>query len=334
MKAVRLGTDRVITLAEVETPVIGADQVLARVLYCGICGTDLHAGENSAFVPGVVMGHEFCGEIVETGDSVTGWRVGERFVANPNGAICGECEQCRAARYNLCQVATKQRALGVSRDGGMAEYVVLDPAYLNRIPDTLTAEQAALVEPLAVAVRAVRTAGLNLADRVAVLGLGAVGQLVLLVAKAAGAGYVLGVEGSRYRREVAKELGANDVLAPEELAQRSNDQGFDLVFECSGAPSALQASIDLLRPGGAVRLVGMAPHSIGFEPVGAIMNEVRILTGFIYLPSDFRAAIDLLANGNVDVQPLISRIVQLENYAEAFGAMKQPDSVLKVLLRP
>jgi len=338
LKAVTLDRNRQVTLTDVPVPTPTPREVLARVSYCGICGTDLHAPDNSAFVPPVVMGHEFSGTIAEVGSEVDGWNVGDRFVANPNGHVCGTCWSCRTGRDNLCEAATKKRDLGVAVDGGMTEYVALDPAYLNRIPDSLSLKTAAWVEPLGVAVRAVKTSGTGLGSRIAVIGVGAVGQLVSQVARSAGASEVLVVETSSFRSEVALDLGAAQALTPGEAAEyashTASQNKYDIVFECSGAPSSLQLAIDLCRPGGAVRLVGMSPTSVSFDAVSAIMKEVNILTGFIYTPEEFREGIPLLASGQVNVERLTSRVVLVDDFKTAFAAMRQPENTVKVLITP
>lgn len=335
MQAVMLTSARRHELVDVPEPEPGPDEVLLRPEFCGICGSDLHGPElEDLFRSGVVSGHEFAGEVVALGAQVRGWSVGQRVTVNPNGHVCGRCRYCREGRYNLCRIATWERPAGVARDGGMAELVALHTAYLHPLPDNLDTRRAAWTEPLAVAVRAVRTSPLRLGDSAVVIGGGPVGQLVLQVLRRAGAGHVLMVEPSSFRREMALELGADDALTPDELAARMADGDqpeADLVMECSGFVGAVQTGLHLVAAGGTIRLVGMSPRPPSFDSVQAIAKEVRILGGFIYV-DEFPRAIDLLARGAVDVDTLTTAVVPLADFADAFAALREPETTMKVLI--
>jgi threonine dehydrogenase-like Zn-dependent dehydrogenase len=334
MKAVRLNDERQTELIVRDDPVAGPGEVLIRSHYCGICGTDLHAAEIAVFQTGVIIGHEFSGEIVALGDGVTDWSVGERIVVNPNGMICGECKYCRSGRYNLCSVATVQNPAGVARDGGMAELVALAPQYLHAIPDSLDTKTAAWTEPLAVAVRAVRTSPIRVGDSVAVIGGGPIGQLVLQVVRRAGAGLVTLVEPSPFRRELALRVGADEVITPEELGRRVNDgewEEVDLVMECSGHPTAVQTAVDMAAAGGTIRLIGMAPSPPSFDSQALLFKELSILGGFIYV-EEFPIALDLLAKRAIDTETLTTMVTGMDNFAAAFTALKNPESTMKVLI--
>lgn len=334
MKAVRLNEERKPELIERADPVAGSGEVLVRSHYCGICGSDLHAAEIDVFQNGVIMGHEFSGEIVAVGEGVTGWSVGETVVANPNGLTCGACRFCRSGRYNLCSIATVQNPLGVARDGGMAELVAMRTPYLNRIPKGLDTKTAAWTEPLAVAVRAVRQSPIRVGDSVAVIGAGPVGQLVLQVIRRAGAGTVTVVEPSPFRREIALKTGADEAVTPQELQQRLDDgswQEADLVMECSGHPTAVQTAVDIATAGGTIRLIGMAPSPPAFNSQQLLFKELRMLGGFIYV-EEFPIAIDLLARGAIDTVTLTSLVTTLDDYRAAFEALRNPESTMKVLI--
>lgn len=334
MKAVRLNEERNMELIEREDPVAGPGEVLVRSHYCGICGTDLHAGEMDVFETGVIIGHEFSGEIVDLGDGVSDWSVGDRIVANPNGLVCGECKYCRSGRYNLCSVATVQNPLGVGKDGGMAELVALKTPYLNRIPEGLDTRTAAWTEPLAVAVRAVRTSGIRVGDSVAVIGGGPIGQLVVQVARRSGAGRITVIEPSPFRRALALVVGADEGITPDELKQRLDAkdwQEVDLVMECSGHPAAVQTSVETAVAGGTIRLIGMAPTPPAFNSQQLLYKELSILGGFIYV-EEFPIALDLLARGAIDTKTLTSLVTSMDNFAEAFAALENPESTMKVLI--
>jgi 2-desacetyl-2-hydroxyethyl bacteriochlorophyllide A dehydrogenase len=335
MKAVVLNAERKHELVDMPDPTPGPVEVLVRSHFCGICGTDLHAPELADFCrSGVVSGHEFAGEIVAVGSDVRGWAVGQRVTANPNGHVCHQCKYCREGRYNLCRVATWENPLGVARHGGMAEYVALHVSYLHALPEALDTRRAAWTEPLAVAVRAVRASPLRIGDSAAVIGGGPVGQLVVQVLRRAGASRVVMVEPSQFRRKMALQLGADEAMTPDELAARRDAgdlQEVEHVMECSGFHGAVQTGLELVAAGGSIRLVGISPKPPAFDALQAVVKEVQILGGFIYV-SEFSQAIHLLASGAVDVDVLTTAVTPLENFAAAFEALRQPEEAMKVLI--
>jgi 2-desacetyl-2-hydroxyethyl bacteriochlorophyllide A dehydrogenase len=335
MKAVILSGERRHELVEVPAPEPRSGEVLVRSEFCGICGSDLHAPElTDLFRSGVIAGHEFAGEIVAVGPDVEGWQPGQRVTVNPNGNVCGRCRYCREGRYNLCQVATVERPAGVAVNGGMAEYVALHTSYLRALPDAVDTRRGAWTEPLAVAVRAVRTSPLRLGDSVAVVGGGPVGQLILQLLRRAGASRVVMIEPSAFRRDTALRVGADEALTPSDAADRlaaGELAELDHVMECSGHPTALQMGLDLVAAGGSIRLVGMPTSPPAFDAVQAIFKEVSILTGFIYV-DEFSQAIDLLAAGAVDVDTLTSTVSPLADFADAFAALRRPESTIKALI--
>jgi threonine dehydrogenase-like Zn-dependent dehydrogenase len=334
VKAVILNDERRHELVERPDPVAAPGEVLVRPHYCGICGSDLHAAEVDLYRVGVVQGHEFSGEIVAVGAGVDGWQVGQRIVANPNGLVCGVCRFCRSGRYNLCAVATRQNPLGVAKDGGMAELVALPTPYLNALPDGMSTRDAAWIEPLAVAVRAVCTSPLRIGDTVAVIGGGPVGQLVMQVLRRAGASHVLLVEPSTFRRDMGMRLAADEAITPQELAERlasGEQREVDLVMECSGHPSAVQSGLEMVAPGGTIRLIGMSPSPPSFDGPTAMLKEVSIVGGFIYV-QEFPVAIGMVARGELDVDALTTSVTPLANFAEAFEGLRQPEQSMKVLI--
>jgi threonine dehydrogenase-like Zn-dependent dehydrogenase len=335
MKAVALNGDRKIELQEHPVPEPRPGTVLLRSHFCGICGTDLHAPDLDIFRPPVIMGHEFSAAIAAVGADVTGWSKGMRVVVNPNGNVCRACPQCRAGRYNLCHTATLAEAVGVCRDGGMAEYVAVPAAHLHALPDSVDSLRGAWTEPLAVAVRAVAHSGIRLGDDVAVIGGGPIGLLVTQLARRAGARRVVLVEPSKARRSVAARLGADAAHDPVEHAAAVTAGEFepvDLVFECSGHPSALQSAIDMINPGGSVQIVAISPRPLTFDAMSAIAKEVQFSTRFIYV-GEFAQAIDLLARDQVDVLTLTTTVVGLDEYDSAFAALSRPDTAIKALIQ-
>jgi threonine dehydrogenase-like Zn-dependent dehydrogenase len=217
----------------------------------------------------------------------------------------------------------------------MAEFVALHTSYLHSLPDAVPTRAGAWVEPLAVAVRAVRTAPVRVGDATAVIGAGPIGQLVLQVLRRAGARNLLVIEPFEFRRALALELGAERALSPEEardaLAEDDLDL-FDKVFECSGHSEALELALRLVAPGATIRVIGLSPTPSTFDTALAITKEVQLLGGHIYI-DEFPMAIELLAAGDIDVDRLTTATMPLEQVADAFAALREPESTMKVLLQ-
>lgn len=336
MRAVILNEDRQHELVTLPDPKPEPHQVLVRSDYVGICGSDLHAPELDMFRTGIVSGHEFAGEIVAIGNTVSGLTVGQRVTANPNANVCRTCSYCRQGRYNLCWAATNENSLGVARHGGMAEYVALDADYLHRLPESVDTRHGAWAEPLAVALRAVRTTPVRIGDSAAVIGGGPVGLLAVQLLRAAGVSRIVLVEPSEFRRSIGTRVGAdatyglgefNDALAERDFRQ------VDHVFECSGHPAAVRTAQSMVAAGGSIRLVGMSPTPPAIDAIDLVSRELQLLGGYIYI-DEFSQAIDLLAAGQVDVDILTTHIVPLAQFADAFAALRQPDKAIKAVIAP
>ena len=338
MQAITFGDDRKIRLEEVPVPEVGPGDVLLRPHFCGVCGTDLHAPSMTApFRSGVVMGHEFSGEVVATGEQVRGWEPGTRVVVNPNGNLCGACGACRDARFNLCRPAVMENGIGIRHDGGMAEFVTVDPKVLHRLPDAVSSEQGAFVEPLATAIRAVRRSRFRFGSSAAVIGTGPVGLLVVQALRRAGAATISAIELSAFRRQAALDLGADLAIDPE-TEPPTDLFGTELeppefVFECSGAQGTLELALDIVRYGGRVSLTGLPSRPVEVTATKVIGKEVEVVGSIIYV-EEFPLAIELLAKGAFDIESLISLVLPITRFEEAFDALADPVSTLKVLLHP
>ena len=338
MQAVVLGADRQIRLEQVPVPEVGPRDVLLRPHFCGICGTDLHAPSlTDHFRSRVVMGHEFSGEVVASGEQVQGWEPGTRVVVNPNGNVCGVCGACRAARFNLCRSAVFEQGIGIHRHGGMAELVAVDERVLHRLPDSVSSGEGAFVEPLATAVRAVRRSRFRLGSSAAVIGTGPIGLLVIQALRRAGAAYITAIEPSGFRRQAATALGADVTLDPE-ADSPADVFGTELeppeyVFECAGAPDTLDLAINIVRFGGRVTLLGIPPRPVDLTSFTVIGKEVELVGSIIYV-DEFPLTIDLLARKSFDIESLISLVLPIDRFEEAFSALADPVATLKVLLHP
>lgn len=342
MKAAVFNGIRDIGVQEVETPRAGPDDVVLSVAACGICGSDLHTYLHGSFVePGQVMGHEFVGEVIEAGPGVVGIGVGDRITASPL-VPCNECARCAEGRYNLCPKAWTQ-GIAYGRPGAFADVVRIPEATVGRNVFPLGAdvsdEAGALVEPLAVAVHAVKLAEPVAGATALVLGLGTIGQQVAQALRARGAGRVIGVDISQLRLNAATELGT-EVLdgstgLAEALAQRLGpDEEVDVVFECSGVPAVADVALDQIRAGGTIVVLALYDDPITFNPTVLVQKEIRLQGSIAYTGDDFADAVALIAAGKVKAEPLITQRHRLQDIGEAFEVQLQKDRSLKVLVTP
>lgn len=335
MRAVVMRGAGQVELADVERPEPGPGEVLLRVGYCGICGSDLEAFHTGMYEAGLVIGHEFAGTIAALGPGVTGWQIGERVVAS-DAIPCYECEPCREGRPDACQALTM---VGVTHDGALAEYVCVPARGLHRLPGGVSLRQGALVEPLAVALNAVRRSRLRIGDRALVMGTGPIGLLTLQCALVAGACLVAATEVAPARAALARRLGAAAVLDPTRdnvgvaLAGLTGGLGPDVIYVCTGAPEPYREAVSLVRKGGQVFIVGLCVTPVEADWMSLAMGDLCI-EGSLAGRATFPAAIELIAQRRVDVEALISHEVSLEAAPAAFRMLASPGSeAVKVLVR-
>jgi L-idonate 5-dehydrogenase len=317
--------------------------VLLRVRRVGMCGSDLHYfrhGYCAGFVPTrpFVLGHELSAEVAEVAEGVSGLAVGSRVAVNPARA-CGACEACRAGRRNLC-VRTVMLGSASTRpptDGAFAELVAVRADQCHALPEALDDAAGALVEPLAVALHAVRQAGPLAGRRVLVCGAGAIGLLAAMVARAEGARGVVACDLAAARREQALRLGADAALDPADagLAAQARElapEGFDVVVEAAGAPASLRQAFGLVRAGGTIVQVGTLGTADVPLPANELMNrELRLVGSFRY-GDVFDDAIALAARGAVRLDALVSDVFPLAEAARALERAGDAGAVIKVQL--
>lgn len=306
-------------------------EVRLRVLYCGICGTDVN--HVTHFPPGTVIGHEITGRIVELGAGVTGWSIGDRVCAFPFEA-CGTCDECGGGRPHLC--AEFPFSLGMNRPGGYAERVVVRQSMLIPLPPSLDDRTAALVEPLAVGLHAISVSGAGPDAPVAVLGAGPIGLLAVLALHAKGFRRIAVVEPNPRRRANVEKLGVPAfVNADPSTIRAALGTAPAVVFECAGFPGAVAEAIALIAPRGTVMVTGVPPVPVAFELWSLMAKEGRIATGAWYERPEFEEAAHLLANGQVRVDALPLTSVRLEDAPAAMAElMTRRSPWLKVLIQP
>lgn len=335
MRAVAITEERDLEVIELAEPPLGPGQVRIRVRFCGICGSDLHMRRSPTVPPGVVMGHEFMGVIEELGSAVPDFGVGDRVVANPLDP-CGQCEQCLGGTAECCPTGM-DRGIGLGViNGAYAETVVAPTSSLFRLPETVSDEQGALVEPLAVAMHAVRVAAPPRDARCVVLGAGPIGIVTALALWSRGCERVLVVEPTPWRREAAGQLGFLVAASDEdEPALRQLGGTASIIFDCSGHPAALGSAINLVAPGGRVIVVGLTASPSSIHSSMLVGKALHILGSLAYTNLDFRAAIECLESGLVPERALITSIGPLDSAAHWFEDLSSGmTQQVKVLVRP
>jgi (R,R)-butanediol dehydrogenase/meso-butanediol dehydrogenase/diacetyl reductase len=342
MKAAVFQGIKDIRVEEVDDPQAGPEDVVVAVSVCGICGSDLHTYEHGSFVaPGQIMGHEFSGEVVEAGDQVSGLQVGDRVTALPL-VPCGDCPRCLEGRYNLCASAWTT-GLAYGRPGAFAERIQIPRSIpgqnVFKLADGMSDEEGATVEPLAVAVHAVRLAGDVEGQTALVLGLGTIGQQVVQVLRANGVRRVVGIDLSELRLRAAATLGADAVDGAAGIdraidAALGEGEEIDVVFECSGVPKLANAALDTIKAGGTIVVLALYDDPVTFNPTALVQKEIRMQGSIAYTSDDFGAAVELLASGRAKADPLITHRHGLDDVMEAFETQLSKDESLKVLVTP
>ena len=333
MRAVVATEPRTLRVEEVPDPEPGEDQVVLRVAACGICGTDLHLHQLGLLPPGAVLGHEFCGEVMETKGEL---RAGDRVTALPTFS-CGACERCRRGLGMYCE---RQTAIGLgAAPGALAEYVAVARHEVIALPDGVDFARGAMVEPLAVGLHTVHRAGLRRGERCLVVGAGPIGLAITLWARHLGAGEVVVSEPHAGRRELAERLGASVLVDPESedlagVLARVAPGGPEVIIEAVGAPGMLAHCLDhaAFRSRLVVAGVCMTPDTIA--PAAALAREVEMHFSCAYEKDDFHYTVDMLDRGRIDPTPMLSERVGFEGVAAAFDALASPDGPCKVLVEP
>ena len=331
-----------VELRELPRPSVAQDEVLIRVRAAGICGTDVHIYHDEyPYYPPVTLGHEFSGEIVEVGEEVHSWKLGDRVVAEPHTRACGVCYYCRTGNPQICP---HKRSIGWGIDGAFAEYLAMPVWLLHRMPDNVSFQEAALTEPTAVATSAVNIAtGVEVGDTVVVFGPGPIGLLAAQVAKASGASWVMVIgtpSDSEIRLPVAEELGADCVLNVAEadpvqkVMAMTGGRGADLVVDASGAQVAINQAVAMIRPLGRICAIGLTgKEEIAFTWDKAVFKSCRIQFSLSSSYLGWEQALSLIASGEVKVDRLITHRVSLEDWSSSFEAAASGKAI-KVLLMP
>jgi (R,R)-butanediol dehydrogenase / meso-butanediol dehydrogenase / diacetyl reductase len=351
MRALQWFGPRDVRLVEIDTPRVGPHEVRVEVAYCGICGSDLHEYADgphaipveaphalSGRAAPLTLGHEFCGTVAEVGANVTTLRVGDRVAVEPEYR-CSRCLYCRSGSYNLC---VSMGFAGLMGDGGMADFAVVPSYMLYRLPDAVSLEQAAVLEPAAVALHALRRGRLSLGETCAIVGLGPIGLLLIMLAKLQGATAIVAVDVSTERLAAARRSGATHVLdarehEPEALQQAIRDAtggyGVHVSFEAAGLPATFETAMGALRKGGNLVMVGLMPRA-GFDAFRAVNDELSFTASVGYRHA-YEDLLRIVASGALDLTSIVTKTVPLEDAVhEGFDALLADRRQIKILVAP
>lgn len=339
MKACAIKGVRQFEIKEIKEPVADGKKVIIDVLKSGICGSDIHYWVNGE-PKGLVMGHEFCGRVVDPGDRLD-LQVGDRVTALPISP-CGECEACRKGEVQYCS-KTWSEALGLSIDnpGGLTSRIAVRSDMVIKVPDDMKDEEVAMVEPTAVGLHAAHLGRIAVGDDVLVIGGGIIGLVSAMFAKLEGASRVILTETNEERGRKSVKLGVADEwynaldsdLVPKMMEKTHG--GFDVVIECVGNSAAVNSAITLVKPGGIVVLVGVATDAVPTYTVMAVTKELVVQGAIAYTYGEFKSCIDLIADRKLNVMKFVDDVVPLDGVQKAYERLTNgKDSAIKIIVDP
>jgi len=323
---------RPLAIENVDEPRPATDEVIVRVGRCGICGSDLHMTEDTDFGvdTGAVLGHEYAGEIVETGTGIRDLHIGDRITVSPLRG-CGQCPSCLAGQPAWCSAMQLQ-------SGGYAEYSAVTARQCVRLPSAISLEDGALAEPLAVALHGITQSGMAPGARVLVLGAGPIGLGTAFWARRLGAAGVVVSDLNRWQEDRAREMGATAFFARSDnlidAVNRELDGPPDIVFECVGRPGVIAQAVDHVRIRGTVVVLGLCTVPDSFIPFTAVAKEVRIQMSAFFTFQEFCMAVDVLESDQARPHALITDTVTLENMPAVFEDLRRRTTQCKVLVEP
>lgn len=341
MKSMVLTEYRKLELADLPSPEPGAHEVLIRVQACGICGSDVHGydGTTGRRIPPIVMGHEAAGVVSAVGAGVTTFQPGDR-VTFDSTVYCGECAYCRRGEVNLCD---NREVIGVScgeyrRAGAFAEYIAVPERILYRLPEEMSFPEAAMLEAVSVALHGVRVSGAGAGDTALVVGAGMIGLLTMQAARAAGCSRVMIADIDATRLQLAKNLGVDETLCcsgaelTQGVLQRTGGRGVDVVLEAVGRNETVAAAIDCVRKGGTVTLIGNIAPEIKLPLQKVVSRQIR-LQGSAASSGEYPTAIEMIADGRIQVKPLITAVAPLEDGPRWFERLYAHEpNLMKIVL--
>ena len=337
MKAALVTDVGKVSIEEIEKPPIGDDEVLIKTRMAGICGSDLHLfrGTHAFRKPPAILGHEIAGDVVEIGKRVQSVKVGDRVTVEPQYG-CGECDFCQQGLINLC---AKKIVPGTPRwIGAFVEYFNAPEKTVHKLNEAVSYPMGTMIEPLAVAVRAVRKATVKEKDSLVILGSGSIGLLCLIVAKHWGYKRIICTDVARFNLDMAIRHGASHALNPLETSlvntvkQSSGGKGADLALIAAGAPDILDQAVACVKKGGEIGVIAMITEKIPFHSYPLVFNEQRMYGAMTYTTSDFKAAAEMI-NGGLDLTDFVTQTFDLEHTQQGLDVLSQKkEGVVKVMI--
>lgn len=324
MKAARFYEKNRLVVEDVKLREPLNDEVMIRIHYCGVCGTDVHIFEGDKgsveVVPPRILGHELSGEIVKTGAAVSRLKAGDKVSVDPNDS-CGSCRFCANGKKHLCK---EMAGIGTAVDGGFAEYMIVKERLVFKVPESISYKSASMIEPLSCCLHGMELADVRIGDTVMVVGTGNIGLMMVQLAKYMGASVIIAVEPSGIRREKAKKYGADILIHPSEddtegILQSYGVENIDKVIDCAGRTDTAQYAVKYAGKGATVLFFGLtAPDDeIAVKPFEMFQKELTLKASFVN-PYTFEKSIRLLEKGIVDVEDIITDIVELEEIQNVF----------------
>lgn len=337
MRAITISAERRLVETCIDDPPLQPGSARVTVARCGICGSDLHARNNPRYVAGCVLGHEIVGEIVELADDSDGWAIGDR-VGIYHAVACQECEMCSSGNTHMCFNAL-ETSLGLgSVQGGYAEQVVVPTQVLVRIPEGLPYDDAAIAEPLSIAIHGVDKARVQPGDAVCVLGAGPIGAMVACALRARGIADVVIVEPNELRRAKVAEMGFHAVgldNVADQVIEVLGGRRPIAVLECSGHVTAASLAADLVAYTGRIVLQGVPSAQISLSQFTLVQKEIEMVGAASCTPSELAEAMDMLARGTVPAAQLVTGVISFADAQRTFDELVSPsNSHMKVLLNP
>ena len=339
MKSVAIKAVKQFEIKEIEEPKSDGEKVIIDVKKAGICGSDIHYWD-IGMPQGLVMGHEYSGVVTDPGRRED-LKKGDRVTALPISP-CGECHACLTGNPQYCpQTWTYATGLSLDNPGAYAPKMAIRPDMVLKLPDEVSDEEGAMVEPTAVGLHAVHLADITIGDKVLVIGAGIIGLVSAMLAKKEGASYVAVSEPNEQRGRKAVKLGvadewldAKDPQMIENMVNKTQG-GFDCVIECCGNAPAVTTSLTIVKPGGTVVLVGVSLDQITIPTVVAVMRELTVKGAIAYTKEEFKTCIDLIASKQIDVLKFVDDVVSLEEVQKSFERLTSgKDDAVKILVDP
>jgi 2-desacetyl-2-hydroxyethyl bacteriochlorophyllide A dehydrogenase len=328
MKAAVLKNARELVIEDVPDPQVAEDEILVKVAACGICGTDLHLYKHGSLSPDARIGHESAGTVAEVGKNTDGFNTGDR-VAVLGRVPCGECHWCVRGRHHVCPTRLDVR-------GGFSEYVAVKPQMLAPLPHEISFRQAAVMEPMAVSLHGIRLAQISPPDGVVITGAGPIGLFAAALLRDIGVRGLVVSEPSEKRREIAS-IWADRVVDPTaedtaDAAREVLDPGPDAVVECSGQAAVLEEAFSMVGFAGRILMLGACLESINLNPASLLVKETAFQGSYGCDMEEFRHCIELVASGEIDVNPIISGAVPQDELPNAFEKLSGPNDEIKLLM--